>query len=232
VVADIHLYCADTGAIGANGSRELLADDELARLAELTHERRRIEYLTGRALLRLALQSYTGRPAEWHRFRIGHNGKPECVDGPAFSLSHSGHLVACAISPAGQIGVDVEFPRPRLRAVEIASRYFSRHESEWLRGQPSDRFYMLWVLKEAYLKATGLGIAGGLDTLECSVEPPAIESRTAGVAEEPTLALYGVGPAFLGVATTGYRFSVAQADYFRSNAGMPPPEIRLIARSS
>ena len=148
--------------------------------------------------MRLGLQRFTGRPAKSQPLRTGPTGKPECVGGPAVSVSHSGHLVACAIAPTGQIGVDIELPLRRRRTDEIASQYFSPRESDWLRGQPCDRFYMLWVLKEAYLKATGLGFAGGLDALECRVDPPNIASRAADAGAEPALALYGVGAAFLG----------------------------------
>ena len=48
---------------------------------------------------------------------------------------------------------------------------------------------MLWVLKEAYLKFLGCGLAGGLDLLECRVEPPLIEMRAAATAH---LAVYSV----------------------------------------
>ncbi len=37
---------------------------------------------------------------------------------------------------------------------------------------------MLWVLKEAYLKALGSGLAGGLSSLECRIEPPAVVARS------------------------------------------------------
>ena len=48
---------------------------------------------------------------------------------------------------------------------------------------------MLWVLKEAYLKALGSGLAGGLSSLECRIEPPAVVARTADGAAVPQLAL-------------------------------------------
>ena len=232
VAADVHLYWARIGDIGTREAEELLTDDDFVRLPELTHERRRVEYLTGRALLRLGLQRFTGRPAKSQPLRTGPTGKPECVGGPAVSVSHSGHLVACAIAPTGQIGVDIELPLHRRRTDAIARQYFSPRESDWLRGQPRDRFYMLWVLKEAYLKATGLGFAGGLDALECRVDPPNIASRAADAGAEPALALYGVEAAILGIATIGYRFSAAHAAFWNPNPVATSHETRLIATSS
>jgi phosphopantetheinyl transferase len=159
------------------------------------------------------------------------SGKPECIDGPAISISHSGDLVACAISPAGCVGIDVQFPVPQRRTEAIARQYFTLDESAWLRGQHSDRFYMLWVLKEAYLKAVGVGLAGGLDALECRIDPPEIEATAA---DAVSVALYSVGPAFLAIATTGYRFSEVRVQRWHPDdpTAATASGIRLIARSA
>lgn len=227
--ADVRVFYAEVGEIDADATRELLAVEDLDGLAATAHPRRRAEYLAGRALLRFALQCCTGRPGSSYRLRIGSHGKPECVDGPSFSLSHSAGVAVCAISPAGAIGVDVQFPSARRRTREIAREYFSARDNDWLRRQPIDSFYMLWVLKEAHLKALGLGVGGGLDTLECRVAPPVIDARVAyGLL--PTLALCGLGEAFLGVATTGYRFSAVAVEPWSACAAQR--DVRLIARSA
>jgi hypothetical protein len=62
---------------------------------------------------------------------------------------------------------------------------------------------MLWVLKEAYLKAVGLGLAGGLASLECRIEPPALAARVAAGAATPQLELLGGEGLVLGVAALG-----------------------------
>jgi phosphopantetheinyl transferase len=53
----------------------------------------------------------------------------------------------------------------------MAQRYFTPAEARWLAGDPEPRVRMLWVLKEAYLKALGVGLAERLSSLECRVEP-------------------------------------------------------------
>ena len=99
-------------------------------------------------------------------------------------------MLVCAVAPQGEIGIDVQLPSLRQWNMEIARRYFCAAEYERLRGAPADAFYMLWVLKEAYLKALGCGLAGGLDLIECRIEPPLIEAR----AQIPAhLALYSRG---------------------------------------
>ena len=63
-----------------------------------------------------------------------------------------------------RIGVDVE--RLGRAPLAVAERYFSATEAAQLRELPADaqprRFLRLWTLKEAYLKAIGTGLAGGL----------------------------------------------------------------------
>ncbi|HEX5046428.1 MAG TPA: 4'-phosphopantetheinyl transferase superfamily protein [Gammaproteobacteria bacterium] len=227
----VRVYCAEIGGAWARAGADLLTGEDLARLSGLRRERRRAEYLAGRALLRFALQSATGLPAPSHRLRTSVTGKPECVDGPAVSVSHNGPFAACAVAPLGEIGIDVQLPSPKRRTEDIAREHFTAGENEWLRGRPGDAFYMLWVLKEAYLKATGAGLAGGLRSLECSVDGPTIRCRVAA-GDTPALALYRIGPGFLGLAATGHRLSPARATFAGAPEAGAMPAISFIASSS
>ncbi len=77
------------------------------------------------------------------------------------NLSHSGTYVAAAVSTVGRIGVDVEIERPVHSGV--AERCFAPAELDLLRNTPAtmrrSRFFQLWTLKEAYIKAVGGGLA-------------------------------------------------------------------------
>ena len=178
-----------------------LSRSELARAGEFKSSGRQQEYICGRAMLRTVLQQLTGEPAASHEITTGDEGKPVCIRGPAISIAHSGDIVVCAVADQGQIGVDVEVPCHDRDVIGIASRYFAADEAEWLSTQPVDRFYMLWALKEAWLKANGTGIAGGLDRLRCIVTPPRIEARINDDAVA-ALSVYAVEGALVGVATT------------------------------
>jgi phosphopantetheinyl transferase len=199
-VRAIRVYYTDRRELSEAVVAALVTAEDRQRLTPTMREQRRTEYLAGRALLRYALARELGREAASLRIEVTANGKPECVAGPAVSVSHSGDVVACAVSTSTDvaIGVDVEATTPR-KLDDLAARFFTRAEAQWV-GEDSDtRFGMLWVLKEAYLKALGVGLVGGLDSLECRIEPPSIAASVTGAAA-PHLALLAGRGCYLGVA--------------------------------
>jgi len=147
------------------------------------------------------LQDRTGAPAASHKLLISKDGKPECMDGPAISITHAGDRVACSIADSGAIGIDLEVVAERRNPKKLANKFFSKEESGWLSTQPVDRFFMLWVLKEAYVKAIGCSIFGGINRLRCRVSPPEID--VLGVNDQMRdLCLFAAGEVFLALATT------------------------------
>ena len=83
-----------------------------------------------------------------------------------FNLSHSNKLVACAISDR-EVGVDVEYIDSGID-LNIARNYFFNTEYDGIikSPNPSDEFFKYWVLKESYMKYTGLGFNLDLDSFE------------------------------------------------------------------
>jgi 4'-phosphopantetheinyl transferase len=210
------IYYADRRALSGAAVAALVTAEDRQRVAPTMHARRSAEYLAGRALLRHALARHTGRDAASFRIDTSADGKPSCVDGPALSVSHSGDILICALSDAGAVGIDVETGVPR-DVGAVAERYFTQAEARWLAADPEPRFRMLWVLKEAYLKALGVGLAGGLSALECRIEPPAVVARTAAGTAVPQLALlqgkgYCVGVASLAAARLEVAMQYAALD--------------------
>lgn len=144
-----------------------LADDEI-HLWCLPYRRE-----SGRAPLRELLSGYLGLPPEAVQLTDSAHGRPQLQDQALdFNWSHSGHWACVAVARAlPQLGVDIEEIRPRKRAAELARRFFTIAEAEWI-GQAVDpttrtrRFIDLWTAKEAVLKAHGRGLAYGLDRLQ------------------------------------------------------------------
>lgn len=139
-----------------------LGAEERARYERLHLERSRRQLLLSRAALRSVLA--LSHPAEQSLMFNAH-GRPELRGAPGFSfnLSHSRDRLVIATSRAGIVGVDVEFAGRERRVEQLITRYFSRDEQAALLALPAAsrlaRFYALWALKEAYIKARGLGLA-------------------------------------------------------------------------
>ena len=90
---------------------------------------------------------------------------PDLATSVGFNISHGGDWVV-AVFASSPIGVDIEYTQRSNDILTIAKRYFYAHEYDQLLVAPShaeERFYDLWTLKEAYMKARGEGIALGLD---------------------------------------------------------------------
>ena len=126
----------------------------------------------GAERLLLAALKELGQPvAEPLDITCGDGGKPALKDGPAFSLSHSGERVLCALSDRA-VGADIQRLRPDHQA--LARRFFTAEEVAWLEAQQERElaFTLLWSLKESYVKLLGSGIAGGhLDSFTVRVLP-------------------------------------------------------------
>jgi len=200
----VYVYYADRRSLSEQTVASLVTAEDRLRVTPTMHVRRRTEYLAGRALLRHALGAYTEKDAASFRIEVASNGKPECVGGPAISVSHSGDAIVCAVADRaiGDLGIDVEMGA--VREVDlIAERFFTPAEARWVAAEPEPRFRRLWVLKEAYLKALGSGLAGGLSSLECRIEPPAVVAHAADGAAVPALALLAGQDCYVGIAALG-----------------------------
>ncbi|MDO4796886.1 MAG: 4'-phosphopantetheinyl transferase superfamily protein [Coriobacteriales bacterium] len=90
----------------------------------------------------------------------GPHGKPYLKNHPHlhFNVSHSGTMVACAVS-SDPVGIDVEERQPYDEGV--ARLCFTHEELEWLgRQDDADQaFVRLWTRKESYLKLLGTGLS-------------------------------------------------------------------------
>jgi 4'-phosphopantetheinyl transferase len=142
-----------------------LTPEERARWQRYKFEQRRRESLATRALVRSALTHLRAVPPEAWRFKENEHGKPfldpDC--GLRFNLSNAVGLVVCLVAEGIEVGVDVESPTRAGQIMDVAERVFSVEERAQLQGLEGaarlDRALSLWTLKEAYIKARGLGLA-------------------------------------------------------------------------
>jgi 4'-phosphopantetheinyl transferase len=190
----VRVRCALTaGMTDADVAREtaLLDEEAVERLGRLVVPEDRRDHAAAHALLRRALTAIAPdvEPAQW-RFVRAESGRPsvpaELTGGRpiSFSLSHTRGLVACAVSAGAAVGVDAEVAPRRGNLDRVARQACSTDErAQLLALAPADRarrFLDLWTLKEAYLKARGVGITVPLQHVS-------FDLREAG-AISPTLA--------------------------------------------
>lgn len=118
----------------------------------------------------LAVRLLAHRALAWldpaQSWSIAHRagGQPHLSDTTlAISLAHSGEWVACALGRVAALGVDLEALQPRPRLLAFARRFYSGREVSGLeRLGDAERlraFHDIWTLREAWLKARGLGLA-------------------------------------------------------------------------
>ena len=148
-------------AAGDDALRQWLTDDD--RLSV-----KRADSLLCRALLRGVIAGATQSAPEPWRIAKTAEGKPTVVHAggskaPAVSISHSGEWSACAVSFAGDVGIDIERIRCDRNLSGIARRAFGPLECAEVEAEGSDRFYATWTLREAIAKALGTGLAMAAD---------------------------------------------------------------------
>lgn len=157
-----------------------LSPDETARAKRFVFDRDRKRFIAGRGLLREMLGHYLHREPGQIRFQYSPRGKPSLAGHAEnehfhFNLAHSDDVAVFTFSRTCPVGVDVERMRRMHDAESIAERFFSARETNLLKSLPEAEkqtgFFNLWTRKEAWLKATGEGIAKLLAQVEVSLEP-------------------------------------------------------------
>ncbi len=158
------------------GFETWLDDDEHRQLHRFVHAQDRDSYRAAHGLMRSLVGAALGcEPSAWSRnANPGH--RPTVVGHHLhFSLTHTVGNVAVIVDRT-PCGIDTEsFSRP-IEWDSIAKRYFHPEEVAQLKrsSTPQRDFFALWTLKEAYWKARGLGLSGGLDRVWFTLMPEII----------------------------------------------------------
>jgi 4'-phosphopantetheinyl transferase len=137
------------------------------------------EFLIGRVLAKSVLSKYLGIRPESIYFIKNNNGKLFLADHLRyktgeflqFNIAHSHNMVVCAITLENEIGVDVEKVSGPI--LDIAERFFAVGELEYIAKCESEgrsrTAYKIWTLKEAFIKAKGLGLSMALDSFDITL---------------------------------------------------------------
>lgn len=165
--ADVWFACIGDHANDVDGlARDLLSGDERDRLGRYRTRETAERYVVTRSLVRMVLSEHLSIAPRDIRVSRTDSGKPVIAEGAHFNVTHSGDLVLLALSRERAVGIDVERRREVPRVDALIERWLTPLEREELLALMaggdalSDAFLRVWSLKEARLKALGVGISG------------------------------------------------------------------------
>jgi 4'-phosphopantetheinyl transferase len=171
-------------------TRKYLSSDEGARLPKYRSREAAERYVVTRSLVRIVLSEHLGVAAREIRVSHTDTGKPVVAEGIHFNVTHSGDLVLVALSEQRAVGVDVERKREVERVRSLMQRWLTdseRYDCEHLTATgatPSEAFLRIWSLKEARLKALGVGISGASGAPLHTVDVLPLDSLLATLADQ------------------------------------------------
>lgn len=176
---DVHVWQAslDPSAAELQVLEASLSEDEMSRASRFRAEHDRQLYVVSRGILRAILSSYLNTSPEQVRFVYGREGKPALHDSWShtricFNLSHSKQFALYAVAADREVGIDVEWIQPSINFRQLAERFFTAEETALIRTLSHEEglalFYSTWTCKEAFLKATGVGLSLPLDRVAVS----------------------------------------------------------------
>jgi 4'-phosphopantetheinyl transferase len=169
------VYCKTRGNIWQSKSK-ILSEKEMNKADSLLPGLRR-DFIGSHILLRQVLAQFTKLQPE--KLLIGNlmQGKPFLKNHPLkFNFSHSYDSILVAVSDK-EIGIDIEEIQRDLDFNGIMDFAFSQTEKLFcLKQDLPGAFTQIWTLKEAYLKAIGIGLSEKLAEIEL-IGPTSVLSR-------------------------------------------------------
>jgi 4'-phosphopantetheinyl transferase len=163
--------------------KKLLSKAEIVRADRFHHRRDHDRYVAAHARVRQILSKYTGIAPSGLEFDVSEFGKPSLRAAGNkrlinFNLSHSGDWILLGVARNARIGVDIEEIKPEAATLDVAERFFTKHEREDLltlfEGDRVIAFFRCWSRKEAYLKALGCGLSASPTDCDVTLLPEAL----------------------------------------------------------
>jgi len=170
----IHLYLVPLDITAAREDElcDVLSDEEKKRAEQFKFLHLKKRFIAAQGELRLLLSRYLSQTPESIIIERTKYGKPYLQTNTAFkfNLSHAGDYMLCGFALNSEIGMDLELIRNNYSWKKISQRFFHATEAEYLQALPREQqqrdFFKLWVKKEAFIKAIGLGLFCALDKFQ------------------------------------------------------------------
>jgi phosphopantetheinyl transferase len=164
---EVHLACARPGHWSAAEWHELehlLDDAERGAAQRFRFDADHGAYVTAHVMLRALVAQATGMAMEQIELRHDAKGRPFIAQAPRLhvSLSRSRDAVACAVTDAAPVGIDIEQIDSKPVDAGLLGAFVVTQEPVTAR-----QFYFQWTALEAFWKACGTGLADGNPRVCC-----------------------------------------------------------------
>ncbi len=177
---EVHVWrvCLDFDALQCERLGENLSADELARARRFYFERDQKRYVVARGMLRYILSAYLEKKPHELRFAYTPQGKPLMVndsgyDTLSFNVSHSDAFALYAVTRGRSVGIDIERIRDDVAIDQVSRKFFSEGEISSIEKTEENKrarvFFQYWTRKEAFLKATGMGLSFPMEQCDVSL---------------------------------------------------------------
>ena len=151
---------------------EFLSNNEINRVNKIKSNKKKQQFIITRGITKKILSNILEKKHNQIEILYNQHGKPFINEkynnhSVEFNASHSGKYGLIGVTLDNKIGVDIQKIKSDVDIEGLSSRFFSNNERDELmklaKNKQSDAFYLGWVRKESFIKATGIGVAYGLD---------------------------------------------------------------------
>ena len=187
------VWLAQLDRFDVSVGKDLLDATERQRAARFVRAEDARRFIARRAIAKLILSDYAGRPADEISFDTtcrhcgDDHGKPSLTAHPRldFSWTSRDDVLLLAVALDRRVGIDIEgVDESSSDWRDVAEEALGDRELAALAAMPeSDQrraALRAWSAKEALLKAVGLGLAWDLKSLEVTVAPSTAAPRLVG----------------------------------------------------
>lgn len=168
---EIHIWSFPIDNFSEEYYQKLVKNSPSALIKEVAPYRKiedKIRKIIGRLLLQKAIVKSGLHSSFYEKIKKTDNNKPYLDNWYNYNVSYSEQFVVFCFSPTIQIGIDIEYKKP-IKFKSIANSFHTNERKKITQSaHPLIDFYDIWVRKEAVLKAEGIGLLDGLDTVDCT----------------------------------------------------------------
>ncbi|EDK33778.1 4'-phosphopantetheinyl transferase family protein [Clostridium kluyveri] len=152
---------------------KLVSKNKRERIKKFMFQQDSLRCLFGALLSRYAICKISNYKNDELKFNVNSYNKPFLIKPNSlyFNTSHSGRWVVCAVAN-NPVGIDVEY----IKSIDfdIAKTFFTKEEYINLMNQDIKNqkryFYLMWTLKESYVKADGRGLSLPLNSFSIDIK--------------------------------------------------------------